>query len=98
MEICDLVIVKLDLVSDDRARQIAADWGIKPQAGARFAAFSTGVAAALGHTSPAPIPGQTPQLGTDFPEEGVGLSRDRGDPVVPAPARRPGDGERQVLN
>lgn len=91
MEVCEPALVKTDLVSpDDRSRQIAADWGIfKPQAGARFAAFSTGVAAALGHTSPAPIPGQTPQLGTDFQKKGLAYPGTAGTQSCPLPLADP---------
>ncbi|CAN5198252.1 hypothetical protein BH09MYX1_BH09MYX1_62230 [soil metagenome] len=73
MELCEPSLVAATLTSpDDRARQIATAWGIfGPTAGARFSAFSTGVAAATGSTSPAPILGETPQLGTDFAKTGA---------------------------
>jgi hypothetical protein len=72
MELCAPELVKATLDSPDpKARQVAADFGIfQPRAGARIAAFSTGVAAATNHGAPSPIVGQTPQLGTDLGRAG----------------------------
>ncbi len=71
-ELCAPWLVKATLDSPDpKARQVAADFGVfLPRAGARIAAFSTGVAAATSHGAPAPIVGQTPQLGTDLGRKG----------------------------
>lgn len=73
MELCEPFLESATLTSPDpSARQVAKDWGIfLPRAGARFAAFSTGIAAAVGHTAPKFIPGETPQLGTDFKKTGA---------------------------
>lgn len=67
MDICDPnATAAWTTLADDRAHQVAPDWGLfVPQAGAAFAALSNGIAADVNDTKPL-YTVDTPQPGTDL--------------------------------
>ncbi len=71
MEMCDpwLTAASFPTLADDRAHQVAPDWGVfVPRAGVAIAALSNGVAADENDTQPAYV---APQPGTSFGKTGT---------------------------